>query len=131
MELDKDEQGIMAYFPTTDKAQKAMDELSKAGLVPGEGYMQIDRISRYAVVNDRKRNNPTNNASTLHGLTNYSNSEGLNQGLNPLLAANDSESGRGVYDDNFSGKSVMLTLVTKKENVDKAVKIMKDNGGLT
>lgn len=131
MELDKNEQGIIAYYSTAEKAQKTVDELTEAGLVPGKGYIQIDWVSRYSVVNDREINSPINNASTLHGLTHYSNSEGLNQGLNPLLAANDSESGRGIYDDNFSGRSIILTLVAQKENVDKAVKIIKDNGGMT
>lgn len=130
MELDKNERSIFGFFPSSTKARKAMEELKEANLVPGEGYMQIDRISRHAVVNDSEYNNPINNAATLHGLTNYSNSDGLDHDMNPLLAANDSESGRGVYDDNFSGKSFMVTLVTDEDNVEKAVQIMKENDAI-
>lgn len=128
MQLDKNEQSIFGYFPSIAKAEQAMEELKQANLVPGEGYMQIDTISRHGVVNDSEFNNPINNAVTLHGLTYYSN--GLHEDPNPLLAANDSESGRGVYDDNFAGKSVMVVLVTEKGNVEKAVQIMKDNDGI-
>lgn len=128
MTLDKNEHSIFGYFPSSTKAQKAADELQQANLVPGEGYMQIDRVSRHAVVNDSEYNNPINNAATLHGLTHYSDSDGLDNDLNPLLAANDSESGSGVYDDNFAGRSFMLTLVTQNDNIEKAVEIMKSHG---
>jgi hypothetical protein len=129
MQLEKNERSIFAYFPSSTKAQKAADELKQANIVPGEGYIQVDRISRHAVVNDSDYNNPINNAATLHGITHYSNSDGLDHDLNPLLAANDSESGRGVYDDNFAGKAFMVTLVTSENNVEKAVAIMKAQGG--
>ena len=128
MELYKNEHSIFGYFPSSTKAKNAANELQKAGLVTGEDYIQIDRVSRYAVVNDSHYNNPINNAATLHGLTHYSNSEGLEQDLNPLLAANDSESGRGI-DDDSNGKAFMVILVTDKNNVEKAVQIMKNNGG--
>lgn len=105
-----------------------MRELRQAGLVPEEGNMRVDRISRHALVNDSDYNNPINNAATLSGLTHYS-SGGLDQGLNPLLAGNDSESGRGVYDDNLAGRSFLLTLVTADKNREKAVQIIKGNGG--
>jgi hypothetical protein len=124
LQLDKNERSIFGYFPSSTKAQQAMKELQQADLVPGEGYMQIDRVSRHAVVSDSDYNNPVNNAATLHALTHYSDG-GSDQDLNPLLAANDSESGSGVYDDNFAGKSFMVTLVTNKENVKQAVEIMK------
>lgn len=130
MQLDQNEHSIFAFFPSSTKAEKAAEELYEANLVPGEGYMQIDRISRHAVVNDSEYNNPINNAATLHGLTHYSDSDGVDNDLNPLLAANDSESGRGVYDDNFAGKAFMVTLVTGKENIEKAVQIMKSNDGI-
>ncbi len=129
MQLDQNEHSIFGYFPSIVKAEQAMEELRQANLVPGEGYMQIDTISRHGVENDSEYNNPINNASTLHGLTYHSSSDGADDVPNPMLAANDSESGRGVYDDNFAGKSVMVVLVTGKDNVEKAVQIMKKHDG--
>ncbi len=128
MELDKNEQRIFAYFPSSTRAEKAIAELKQANIVPEKGYVQIDRVSQYTVANDSEYNNPIN-AAILNGLTPYSNNSGLDKLANPLLVAKDSESGRGAYDDNFSGKSFMVTLVTNKENVDKAVEIL--NGDAT
>ncbi|PKM76349.1 MAG: hypothetical protein CVU90_13125 [Firmicutes bacterium HGW-Firmicutes-15] len=130
MELDRNEHSILGFFPSSTMAQKAMEALKKAKLVPNEGSIQIDRISRFGVVNDSEYNNPINNAITLHGPTIYSNSAGVDDGANPLLAANDTENGRGINNDNLAGEeNFMLTLVTSKDNIEKAVAIMKANGG--
>ena len=130
MELEKNERSIFGFFPSSTKAEMAMEELKKANLVPGEGYMQIDRISKFGVVNDSEYNNPINNAITLHGLTLYSNSQGIDDGANPLLAANDTEMGRGINNDNLAGgEAFMVTLVTREDCVEKAVAIMKKHGG--
>jgi len=129
MELDKNEHSILAFFPSSTKAHNAMEAVKKANLVTDEGAVQVDRISQFGVVNDSQYNNPINNAVTLHGLTHYSNSQGIDDGPNPLLAANDSESGRGINNDNLAGVSFMLTMVTSKDNIEKAVSIIKDQGG--
>ncbi len=128
--LDKNEHSILGFFPSSTKAQKAMDELKQqVGMVPDAGSIQIDRISRFGVVNDSEYNNPINNAMNEHAVTTYSNSMGIDDGLNPLIAANDSESGRGINDDNLAGEAYLVTLVTSKDNVETAVAIMKANGG--
>jgi len=130
MELDKNEHSILGFFPSSTKAHDAIQALKNAGMVPGEGYVQLDQVSRFGVVNDSEYNNPINNALTLHGTTIYSNSAGIDDGLNPLLAANDSEMGRGINNDNLAGgESFMVTLVTSMDKVEQAVNIMKSNGG--
>jgi hypothetical protein len=128
--LNKSEHSIFGFFASSTKAQRAMDELKRqSGMVMDNGSIQIDRISRFGVVNDSDYNNPINNALNEHAVTTYSNSLGVDDGLNPLIAANDSESGRGINDDNLAGEAYMVTLVTDKANIDTAVAIMKANGG--
>jgi len=130
MELGKNEHSILAFFPSSGKAMKAMESLKEANLVEDEGSIQMDRISPFGVVNDSKYNNPINNAVTLHGPTLYSNSAGIDDGVNPLLAAYDTETGRGINNDNLAGgESFMVTMVTSIDNIEKAVAIMKDHGG--
>lgn len=126
MKLKKNEQSIFAYFPSEPKARKAITALREANLISPQGSVQIDKISRYAAINDTQYDNPFNDAATLHGLTHYAHSSGLD-GANSLLAANDSESGAGVFDDSFAGKSFMVTLVTNRENAAKIMQILKEN----
>lgn len=127
MELNKNEYSVLAYFSSNHEARRAADELQEAGLVPGKNHLQVNSISRYAVADGSYYNDSINNAVTLQGQTRYSNSGGLNQSPNPLLAANDLENG---IDDDSIGKSFVVTLVTHKNNIAQAVQIMKNNGGL-
>lgn len=130
MQLDKNEHSILGFFPSIDMANKAVEELKKAELVPSEDAIQVDQVSRFGIVNDDEYNNPINNALTLHGLTIYSNSMGIGDGANPLLAANDTEAGRGINNNNLAGEeSFLLTLVTSMDKVEQAVNVMKSNGG--
>lgn len=127
MQLNKNEQSILGYFPSSIKAKKAADELQKANLVPGEGYLQIGRVSHYAeaVMDNSDYNKPINNTAILHELADYSNSEGLGQNL--LLTVSDSESGLG-FDHDYLVRTFVVTLVTGKDNVEEAAQIMKNNG---
>jgi hypothetical protein len=129
VELDRNEHSIFGFFPSSGSAMRAMEAIKNANLVENEGSIQMDKISRFGVVNDSQYNNPINNAVTQHGPTHYSNSEGIDNGPNPLLAANDSESGRGINNDNLAGESFMVTMVTSNENIQKAVAILKEHGG--
>ena len=126
MQLNKNEHSIFAYFPSEPKARKAIEELRQAKLISEQSSVQIDKISRYAAINDTEYNNPFNDAATLHGLTHYANSSGLD-GANSLLAANDSESGAGVFDDSFAGRSFMVAIVTTKDNLPEIMAILKEN----
>ena len=130
MELVKNEHSILGFFPSVAMARKAMESLKQAKLVPSEDSIQVDQVSRFGIVNDSKYNNPLNSALTLHGPTMYSNSSGIGDGPNPLLAANDTEAGRGINNDNLAGEeSFMLTLVTSKDNIEQAAALMKAAGG--
>ena len=130
MELDKNEHSILGFFPSSTMAENAMQALKDADLVPSADSVQLDRVSKFGVVNDSQYNNPINNAVTLHGPTLYSNSAGIDDGLNPLLAAYDTKAGRGINNaDLAGGEAFMVTLVTANENVEEAVALMKANGG--
>lgn len=127
MDLNKNEYSVLAYFSSNQEAQRAADELQAADLVPGKDHLQVNSISRYAVIDSSYYNDSINNALMLQGQTRYSNSSRLNQSPNPLLAANDLENG---IDDDSIGKFFVVTLVTPKNNIAQAVQIMKNNGGL-
>ncbi|MEQ8201180.1 MAG: hypothetical protein ABRQ24_07150 [Syntrophomonadaceae bacterium] len=130
MELDKNERSIFGFFGSSTKAADAVEALKNAGLVEDEGSIQLDQVSRFGTTNDQEYNSPINNATTLHGPTIYSNSAGVDDGANPLLAAEASESGVGAnYENQAGGKSFMVVLVTANQNVDQAVSIMKQYGG--
>jgi len=95
--------------------------------------IQIDRISRYGVESDAHFNNPINNASSLAGLTIYSDGTGENLGDSGrvLLAADPSASGYGDIDYGLSGgRAFLLALVTSEDRVDEAVNIIKKNEGM-
>jgi hypothetical protein len=130
MELGKNGYSILGYFPSIAMAMNAMDSLEKANLVPDDDSIQIDQVSRFGIVKDNEYNNPVNNALTSHGLSIYSNSMGIGDGANPLLAVNDTEAGRGINNNNLAGEeSFLLTLVTSPDNIEQAVALIKANGG--
>ena len=123
MQLKPGERSILSYFPTTNKAQQAGDELLKAGF----SEIQIDRISRYGFNSDASFDNPINNAKTISGLTHFS-ADG--ESRNTLLAADPTASGYG--DRNYGiagGQAFLLTLVTVDDRVNEAVGIIKKYGG--
>jgi hypothetical protein len=123
MELEPGEQSIFAYFPSTNKAQQAGDELLEAGF----SEIQIDRVSRHGFNADASFDNPVNQARTISGLTHFSADK---ESKNTLLAADPTASGYGDQDYGIAGgQSFLLTLVTGEEGVDQAVEIIKKNGG--
>ncbi len=126
MVLDNNEHSVLGYFSSNREAKRAADELHQAALVPGKEHLQINSITRHAVVEDNSYHDSINNAITLHSQTYYSSRGRSDQNPNPLLAANDLESG---IDDDSVGKNFVVTLVTHKNNIEQAVQIMKNNGG--
>ncbi|NLB88177.1 MAG: hypothetical protein GX790_02970 [Syntrophomonadaceae bacterium] len=127
--LEKGERSILAYFSSSANAEKALKELKKAGIPIDEGSIAIDRISRYDMRMNNEINSPINSAVTLSGPVLYSSSS-PDEGPNPLLAASDSVSGIGNPDAGAAGgTSFLLTVVTREEIVEEAIKIIKENGG--
>lgn len=129
MQLEKGEHSILSYFASSSHAKKAAEELKKAGFIPSEDSVQIDQISRFGLSKNNDQNDLINFAATLSGPVIYSASEG-EDGPNPLLAADPSASGMSAPDTvEVSGTNILLTLVTSNENIEKAVKIIKEQGG--
>lgn len=129
MQLEKGERSILSYFPSSTKAEQAFQQLQEAGIPIDEGSMAIDRISRYDMRINNEINSPINNAISLSGPTLYSSSAG-EDGPDPLLAASDSASGIGNPDAGAAGGSAfLLTIVTEENNVEEAIKIIKENDG--
>jgi hypothetical protein len=128
MQLSPGERSILAYFPSSQSAQRAADALSAAGY----GRPGVDRISRYGVSTDPQMDNPINSAVTETGPVIYSDStgEGLSDTERVLLAADPSVSGYGDNDYGVAGgKAFLLTLVTTEEKIHQAEKIIDKYGG--
>lgn len=130
MRLAPQERSILAYFPSREKAQQASQEIQNAGLVSDQGSIQVDSVHRYSTAGvDNGYDNPINQATTLSGVTIYSNKSGPD-GANPLLAASPSASGydnpHGITPQN---QSILLTVVLSEDNVNTAVDMIKRYGG--
>lgn len=124
MQLNPGEQSILAYFPSSTKATEAAEALKAMGIKE----VQVDRVSRYGVTNDREYNNPiagqadTNTGLTLFGadVDQFSNND-----ARILMGADPSVSGLAL--DGYSqpgGKAFLLTVVTSTDRVDEAVQLL-------
>ncbi|HBV98703.1 MAG: hypothetical protein JL50_17255 [Peptococcaceae bacterium BICA1-7] len=128
MQLSPGERSILAYFPSSEAAQRAAKALSDAGF----SQAGVDRVSRYGVSTDPQMNNPVNNAVTQTGPTLYSDStaEELTDSGRILLTADPSVSGYGNTDYGVAGgKAFLLTLVTTEKRIEEAEKIVSRLGG--
>ena len=128
MQLSPGERSILAYFPSSEAAQRAAKALSVAGF----SQAGVDRVSRYGVSTDPQMNNPVNNAVTQTGPTLYSDStaEELTDSGRILLTADPSVSGYGNTDYGVAGgKAFLLTLVTTEKRIEEAEKIVSRLGG--
>lgn len=127
MQLPEGERALLAYFPSSTRAQDAASELKDQGFVPDSESIQIDRVSRFGASSDANYNSPINNANTLSGVTIFS-SQGND--VSPLLAADPSASGMSDGGNGMAGgHAFLLTLVTNEKNVKEAVNIIKQYGG--
>lgn len=128
MQLSPGERSILAYFPTSEAANKAAEALLAAGYSrPG-----VDRVSRYGYNPDPQINNPINNAVTETGPVIFSDStaEEHTDSARILMAADPSVSGIGDTDYGVAGgKAFLLTLVTTKDKINQAEKIVDSYGG--
>lgn len=130
MQLSPGERSLLAYFPTTASAQKAVSELKKAGFET----VSLDRVSRFGTVNDPEIDSAlAGQATSLAGLTAFSaGTDNLaNREERVLYAADPSASGYG--DTNYGlagGRSFLVTVVTGEEKADQAAEILRKHGGL-
>ncbi len=126
MQLNPGEQSILAYFPSSTKAMDAAEALKAVGI----SEVQVDRISRYGVTNDRKINNPVQGqADTQTGITLFSadTDQYANNDARILMGADPSVSGMAAHNYGVAGgKAFLVTVVTTTDRLDQAVKLLKD-----
>lgn len=129
MKLAPGERSILGYFPSTDTAERAMDEIKSLGVED----VSLDRVSRYGVDLNSEINNPiSGQAETGTGLTLFSadTDHFSDNDSRILMGADPSNSGMASRGYGIAGgKSFLLTVVTNEDKVDKIVEIMKDNKG--
>lgn len=129
MQLKKGERALLAYFPTSNDARKAAEELKRAGIEE----VRVDRISRFGVNNDAEINNPiAGRAETITGLTLYSagTDSMIDDDTRVLKAADPSVSGIGDHNYGVAGGAAfMVTAVTTDDLLNSARAIIKDSGG--
>lgn len=127
MQLSPGERSILAYFPTSNAAEEAMEALKGAGIEE----VQLDRVSKYGVSYDDNYNNPLNQANTLTGLTLYSTNKDVftDNDERILMGADPSVSGMAAAGYGTPGeKAFLVTIVTNDEKLDQATSILKDKG---
>ncbi len=128
MTLPQGMRSLLAYFPSSTKAEAAAEELKRLGIQD----VSIDRISRYGVSTDSELNNPVNNAETLTGLTLYSaNTDRLMDTDSRVLIGAD-PANYSMAADNYGvagGKAFLVTAVTTDQLGDQAAHVLKEHGG--
>lgn len=124
MQLEKGERSIIAYFPSSTKGEKALKELKEAGYKD----MGMRRVSAYGTSYDAEYNNPINRAESLAALTTYSDGT-MDRDAGILLAADPAASGLAGGGELVGKKAFSVVVVTNEEGIDKAVGILKKNGG--
>lgn len=129
MKMSPDEQSILATFPSSTKAQAAMEELKEQGF----NEVRLDRIDRFGVTSDAQYNSAiSGQAETLTGLTVYSSDTDSfnNNDARILLAADPSVSGMAARGYGVAGgEGFLVSMVCSKEKTDQALKILREKGG--
>lgn len=128
MQLEPGERSVLAYFPSSESARKAADELKDMGY----HTVQVDRISRYGVDMDSEVNYPVaGRAVSNTGLTLFSAEAGdLNLNERILHASDPSVSGYGDTDYGLAGgRAFLVTVVTGGGSADQAASILEKHGG--
>lgn len=128
MTLPKGMRSLLAYFPSSTRAESAVQELKSMGITE----VSLDRISRYGDNANAELNNPLNNAETLTGLTLFSanTSRLMNADARILMSADPSNYAMAA--DNYGvagGKAFLVTAVTTDEMGDKAAQVLEKHGG--
>ncbi|SHE88475.1 MULTISPECIES: hypothetical protein [Desulfofundulus] len=127
MQLSPGERSILAYFPSSTSARRAMEELKSAGY----DTLTLDRVSRFGVEDNAEINYPlAGRADSITGLTLFSTGTGLTESDSRVLrAADPSVSGMAACDYGLAGGSAfLLTVVTGEDRVQEAVEILKKHG---
>lgn len=121
---------ILATFPSTTQARKAVEALKEAGY----RHVQIDRVSEYPSPPSQPANPEFNNpvaglATSNTGLSLYSSDHLMDDDARPLVAADPAVSGMAGTHEIVGGRNVLVTVVCPEGKVDEAVRIIKERGG--
>lgn len=128
MKLERGEISLLANFSNSNDAERALKEIKTKDL----GEAQLDRTSLYGVTSDTELNNPiAGQADTNTGLTLYSADRDQWQDLDAriLMNADPSAGGMSAKRNFIGGKSFLLTVVTKEQNVNQIKDIIEKHGG--
>ncbi|MEW6064121.1 hypothetical protein P378_06800 [Desulforamulus profundi] len=128
MTLPRGMRSLLAYFPSSTRAEGAVQELKSMGI----SEVSLDRVSRYGTTANAILNNPINNAETLTGLTMFSanTSRLMNTDTRILMSADPSNYAMAA--DNYGvagGKAFLVTVVTTDQMGDKAARVLEKHGG--
>ncbi len=128
MKLEPGERSLLAYFPSSESARKAAEELKSMGY----DTVQVDRISRYgAEADDEVNYPPAGRAESGSGLTLFSAGAGdPGAGERMLHAADPSVGGYGDTDYGLAGgRAFLVTVVTDGGNYGQVAGILEKHGG--
>lgn len=127
--LNRGEQSVMGYFPSSTKAQKALQQIKSMGFE----IAQMDRVSMFGEsanpeIDDLLRGEAASQA----GLS--LNSSGVNpetsESERVLLAAHPSVSGMAAHDYGAAGgESFLVTVVADSSRAQEVVEVIKQYGG--
>ncbi|MGE5370923.1 MAG: hypothetical protein ACM3QZ_02935 [Solirubrobacterales bacterium] len=131
MQLPENEKSILAYFPSSTRADEAARSIRTRGLVNEPGAMRIDRISRFGTSRDASYTNVLSEGISLSALTQFSSqTTDRSDDERVLLAADPAASGIGDADYGVAGGGAfLLTVVLPKENTQEALDIIRSLGG--
>lgn len=120
------EKNILAYFKTPEEAEGIASKLKALKAID----ISIDRISEYPGEGVQQKTNPiTGDIESLGDLTlnaDFSNKSAAILAAADVDASGMSDGGQGGP----SGRDVLLTAVMEEQVFDKALKLVKDGGGM-
>lgn len=120
------EKNILAYFKTPEEAEGIASKLNALRAID----ISIDRISEYPGEGVERSMNPiTGDIQSLGDLTlnaDFSNKSAAILAAADVDASGMSDGGQGGP----SGRDVLLTAVVEEQVFDKALKLVKDGGGM-
>lgn len=128
MQLEPGERSVLAYFPSSDDARKAAEELKSMGY----NTVQVDRISRYGTSIDSEVNYPAaGRAVSNTGLTLFSAEMG-DIDVNERILRGSDPSVSGYGDTNYGlagGRAFLVTVVTDGDSADQVTGVLEKHGG--
>ena len=122
--LNRGEQSVFGYFPSSTKAQKALQEIKNLGFE----IAQMDRVGMYG-----NTTNPLDGGALSQAGLSLGSSSALPDSTaseRVLLAAQPSVSGMAARDYGVAGgETFLLTVVADGVRTPEVMRIIKENGG--